>query len=285
MMPTIISRLGIPFLLLMFLTGCLGPRPVLELGDAVISGTERWSGEVRIRGVVTVRKEGALEITPGTRVVFLPYDMDQDGIGDSELRVEGALSAVGTARHPILFTSGAARPAPADWKFIYCDFARSAELEHIISEYAYSGVQVHFCKARIVNSEFRYNVDGVRFSTVNIEVAGNDIHHNTYGIRYEERRSTGTVHHNRIDANDVGIFAVTRCANGVQFRDNDLAGNRSYHVKLGAEQRQDLSFPRNWWGATDPAAIAARFFDRRYDATLGAVTAPDPLAAPAGLSW
>ena len=279
-----ISRRSIVPLLLVLLSGCLGPGPVTELEKTVISGRVRWSGEVRIRGVVIVTKEGFLTIAPGTRVVFLPLDLDGDGIGDGELRVEGALHAVGSAEKPILFTSGASHPAPADWKFIYFDFARSAELDHVVSEYAYSGVQAHFCKARIVNSEFRYNVDGVRFSTVNVEVAGNRIHTNTHGFRYEERRSTGAVHHNRVYANDIGIFAVTRCNNGVQFHDNDLAGNRSYHVKLGAEQHQDLSFPRNWWGETDPGLIATRFFDRRYDVTLGEVTAPDPLPAPAGLS-
>lgn len=281
-MPTIISRARlVPLLFLLLAAGCLGPRPVQELDNAVIAGEVHWSGEVRIRGVVTVKKTGRLVIAPGTRVIFAPRDEDHDGIGDGELLVEGALQAIGTARHPILFTSGAVHPAPADWKFIYCDFAREAQLAHVISEYAYSGVQIHFCKARVVDSEFRFNVDGVRFSTVNIEVAGNRIHDNTHGIRYEERRSTGRVHHNRIFANKIGIFAVTRCADGIRFSDNDLAGNRDYHVKLGVGQHRDLSFPRNWWGSTDPTTIAAGFFDQRYDASLGRVTAPEPLAAPA----
>lgn len=284
-MPSITSLLRLAALLpLLATTGCAVARPVLDLDNTVISGAATWRGEVHIRGTVTVKKGARLVIAPGTRVVFAPLDPDGDGIGNSELRVEGGLHAVGTSTRPILFTSGATHPAPAAWRFIYIDFAHEAELEHVISEYAYSGVQVHFSKARILDSEFRYNIDGVRFSTVNIEVAGNDIHDNAHGIRYEERRSLGRVHNNRIHANEIGIFAVTRCADGVRFNDNDLAGNRDYSVKLGVNQQHDLSFPGNWWGSADPATIAAGFFDHRYDASLGRVTAPDPLAAPPAIT-
>jgi hypothetical protein len=266
--------------LVLLLAGCVAARPPLVLEDRVIDGDVAWSGEVRIRGVVTVKKEGRLTILPGTRVLFEPVDRDGDGIGEGELLVEGGLTALGTAREPIVFTSAAMKPKTADWKYLYFDFAREARLAHVISEYAYSGVQVHFCKAQIVNSEFRHNVDGVRFSTVNIELAGNRIHDNTHGIRYEERRSSGRVHHNRITGNEIGIFAVTRCRNGILFEDNDLAGNRDYHVKLGLRQTDDLNYPRNWWGSTDPEKIAGGFFDRRFDGALGRVSAPEPLAGP-----
>lgn len=267
-------------MLLPFLAGCLPARPVVELGDTVIRTATVWSGEVRIRGVVTVKKEGHLTILPGTRVRFERIDRDGDGIGDGELLIEGGLRAQGTATEPIVFTSAAAQPQPADWKYLYCDFAREVEVAHIVAEYAYSGIQVHFCKGRILNSEFRYNVDGVRFSTVNLEVAGNHIHHNTHGVRYEERRGSARVHHNQINENEIGIFVVTRAEDRTRFEYNNITDNRQYNVKLGLEQSGDLSFPHNWWGGDDPVAIAASFFDHASDATLGRVTAPEPLTAP-----
>ena len=49
--------------------------------------------------------------------------------------------------------SGAAQPKAADWKYLYLDFAREGEIAHVISEYAYSGVQIHFCKATVTDSE------------------------------------------------------------------------------------------------------------------------------------
>ncbi len=272
-----------PTLLLLLLTACSLPSPappVLELEDAVIRDEQVWGGEVRIRGIVTVKKEGRLTILPGTRVVFAPLDRDGDGIGDGELLVEGALVARGTAAQPILFTSGAEKPKKADWKFLYLDFAREAQIEYLISEYAFSGVQIHFCKARVANSVFRYNIDGLRFSTVNLEATGNLIHDNTHGVRYEERRGTAHLHHNTIRDNDIGIFPVTRGEDRSLFEYNNITGSRQYQVKLGLEQAGDVTLPRNWWGSNDPAVIESSFFDHRFDATLGRVSAPQPLAAP-----
>lgn len=271
-------------LLILLLSGCsLAPPPRL-LSDSVILGDEVWSGEVRISGVVTVKKEGRLTILPGTRVIFTPLDRDGDGIGDGELLVEGGLVARGTAEAPILFTSGAAEPKKADWKFLYLDFAREAQLEYIIAEYAFSGVQIHFCKARVVNSVFRYNIDGLRFSTVNLEATGNLIHDNSHGVRYEERRGTAHLHHNVIRDNDIGIFPVTRGEDRSLFEFNNITGNRQYQVKLGLEQSGNVTLPRNWWGTSDPEAIETGFFDQRFDATLGRVRAPEPLAGPAPVS-
>lgn len=265
---------------LLLTPGCAGRRAPLTLGDVVIDGDAVWSGEVRISGVVTVKKDGRLTILPDTRVVFERFDRDGDGIGDGELLVEGALLARGTEQSPILFTSGALQPQPADWKYVYLDFARQAELAHVIAEYAYSGIQVHFCQARVLDSEFRHNVDGVRFSTVNIEVAGNFIHDNSHGLRYEERGGSAHVHHNEITGNDIGIFVVTRSEDRAVVEYNNVAGNRQYNVKLGIEQNRDVTFPRNWWGSPDPELIAGTFFDRQYDRTLGRVRATEPLAAP-----
>ena len=270
---------------LLLVSGCrlAAPSlPPLQLGDTVIDNAVTWSGEVRIRGTVTVKKDGELTILPGSRILFERIDKDGDGIGDAEIYVEGTLLAQGTAAAPILFSSAAAQPQPADWKFIYLDYARRAELAYIIAEYAYSGVQIHFCKAAVVDSEFRYNVDGVRFSTVNIEVARNRIHHNTHGIRYEERRGAGSVHHNAIVDNEIGIFVVTRSDDRTLFRDNNIVSRR-YNVKLGLDQPGDVTFPHNWWGTSEATAIRATLYDHAADTSLGRVNTPDPLSAPLAL--
>lgn len=267
----------------LFLSSCAALRPSIYLEDQVISTDTVWQGDVHIRGLVTVKKGVLLEIRPGTRVIFEPLDRDGDGIGDGELLVEGSLKAIGTAKQPILMTSGAKNPQPQDWKFLYLDFAKEVEIAHLISEYAYSGVQIHFCKAKVTDSEFRYNVDGVRFSTVNIELANNYIHHNRHGIRFEERRGSGWVHHNQISANQIGVFAVTKCADQTLFEFNNIEQSSDYQLKLGLEQRQDLSFPRNWWGTVDKAKLSEQIFDKKYDPVLGAVKVPAPLAAPVKL--
>ena len=261
----------------LLLTACLSTQPRHLAGETVIDCEARWSGEVRVEGRVIVTRTGSLEIAPGTRVSFVPFDEDGDGIGDGELLVEGSLRALGSRDRPIVFTTAAANPQPSDWKYLYLDFAQHGELAHVISEYAYSGVQVHFCRAGIRDSIFRHNVDGVRFSTVNLELEHNDIYDNTHGIRYEERRGKARVRFNNIRDNDIGIFAVTRAADGTLFESNNLAGNRHYSVKMGHTQSADISLPNNWWGTTDHAAIAATILDAGIDGSLGRVHTPDPL--------
>ena len=279
-MPTGLKSLCLALLAALVLAGCAVARQPLELADTVIADNRVWEGKVRIRGVVTVKKDGHLTIRPGTRVVFEPLDRDGDGIGDSELLVEGGLVARGTREAPIVFTSGAAQPKPADWKYLYLDFAREGEIAHIVSEYAYSGVQIHFCKATVTDSEFRFNVDGLRFSTVNLVAAGNRMHNNVHGIRYEERRSQAQLHHNDIRDNDIGLFVVTRSDDAARIESNNITGNRQYNVKLGLEQSGDVTLPRNWWGSADPAMIEPTFFDARHDPALGRVRAPQPLNGP-----
>lgn len=251
----------------------------VELSDTVISGQQTWGGDVHISGVVRVTREGQLTILPGTRILFARKDLDGDGIGDGELLVEGRIIAIGDIDRPILFSSSEADPQPGDWKFLYLDYARRADLRHIVSEYAFSGIQVHFCKATIEGSEFRNNIDGVRFSTANIQLTHSNIHHNRHGIRFEERGGKGFVRGNRISANDVGIFAVTRAEGRTLFELNDITENSPYQVKMGLQQHEALDFPRNWWG--DVSGLSEKtVFDQRQDRSLGRVTGSQPLSGP-----
>jgi hypothetical protein len=269
---------------LSLLTGCTLGAPALKLEDSVIAGNTTWSGEVCIDGIVTVKKTGHLTIEPGTRVLFEPRDIDGDGIGDAELLVEGTLIARGTADAPIVFTSAADQPKPSDWKYLYLDFAREAELDYVISEYAFSGLQVHFCRARVTNSVFRYNVDGLRFSTVSLYAAGNSMHDNRHGLRYEERASEAMLHHNDIRDNEIGIFVVTRSTDRARIEQNNITNNSQYNVKLGWQQPGNVTLPNNWWGTSVSADIRETFFDQQFDASLGAVSAPQPLTEPVKLS-
>lgn len=264
----------------LWLTGCVAAGSETRITDTVIAGQETWSGTVRINGIVTVKKSGRLVIEPGTRILFERIDRDGDGIGDSEILVEGELEALGTPEAPIVFTSAEEQPGPADWKYLYLDFARQADIEYVVSEYAYSGIQVHFCKAKIRNSIFRNNVDGVRFSTVNIVVEGNRIYNNRHGLRYEERNSRAVITGNDIRRNEIGVFVVTRSEDRAVISGNNIVDNARYNVKLGHTQRHDVTLPRNWWGSVAAGEIEEGFFDAKRDTSLGRVRAPEPLPTP-----
>ena len=260
---------------------CTVSTPAVKLKSGVIDGEVYWQGEVLIDGVVTVKKTGVLTIAPGTKISFVPRDDDGDGIGDSELLVEGNLQAIGTADKPIIFTSAAGEPKVSDWKYLYIDFGRGESVvDHVISEYAYSGLQVHFSRARVTNSVFRHNVDGLRFSTVNLFAAGNRMHDNSHGLRYEERNSRAAIYYNEISDNDIGVFVVTRSTNSAKIERNNIANNSQYNVKMGWQQQGDVTLPNNWWGGLDGEELQKTFLDRALDASLGTVSAPDPLQQP-----
>jgi len=236
-----------------------------------LTADETWRGEVRIRGSVVVPRGVTLTIEPGTVVRFEKIDVDGDGIGDSELYVEGNLVAEGAPGRPIVFTSAEAVPSPRDWKYLFVNLSRKTTLSRCVSEYAFSGVQIHFSRATVTRCLFRRNVDGFRFSTAEGTFSRNRMTENVYGVRYEERNSTAVLSRNEITGNKVGVFCVMESSGKVAIRENRIHGNAEYDFKLGNRQKADVPVPGNWWGTDDPAAIRARIFDRGMEPELGRV--------------
>jgi hypothetical protein len=241
---------------------------------------ETWRGEVRIRGSVVVPRGVTLTIEPGTVVRFEKIDVDGDGIGDSELYVEGDLVAEGAPGRPIVFTSAEKTPSARDWKYLFVNLSRKTILTRCVSEYAFSGVQIHFSRATVTNCLFRRNVDGLRFSTAEGTFSRNRMTENVYGVRYEERNSNAVLSRNDITGNKVGIFCVMESTGKVTIRENRIHGNADYDFKLGNRQKADVPAPGNWWGTADPGAIRARIFDHGTDAELGHVLFEPPLPSP-----
>lgn len=256
--------------LLLLVPRAAGGGPLL-LGDTVIEDSRHWSGEVQVDGVVIVRREGELVLEPGTRVSFVPRDLDGDGIGDAELRVEGSLKVQGREDAPVVFTSASPEPGPADWKYLMINHALGATVEWALLEYAYSGIQVHYTRGVFRNLLSRHNVDGFRFSTAPVLLEGSILTGNENGIRFEERGAGADIRGNLVRGNRIGVFAVTKGAGLTAFADNAFEDNSDYNVKLGDRQTADLTFTGNWWGTVDTGAIENGFFDGRREEGLGKV--------------
>jgi len=230
-----------------------------------------WDKEVKVDGIVIVAKEGSLKIVPGTRVVFSVRDDDGDGIGDSELRVEGRLEVTGTEKDPVVFTSAAAQPEPADWKFIMINHADRATVSNAVVEYAYSGIQIHYTRGSFSGLVARHNVDGFRFSTAPVTLENSLLTNNVNGIRFEERGAGAVIRNNRITRNQIGVFAVIKCQGLTTFENNSIDDNSDYAVKMGIRQTEDVPMKGNWWGIDDPGTISTGFFDRSRESGLGRV--------------
>jgi hypothetical protein len=241
---------------------------------------ETWRGEVRIRGSVVVPRGVTLTIEPGTVIRFEKIDVDGDGIGDSELYVEGNLVAEGGPGLPIVFTSAEGTPSARDWKYLFVNLSRKTILTRCVFEYAFSGAQIHFSRATVTRCLFRRNVDGFRFSTAEGTFSRNRMTENVYGVRYEERNSSAVLSGNDITGNNVGIFCVMESTGKAAIRGNRIHGNADYDFKLGNRQKADVPVPGNWWGTTNPDEIRKRIFDRGTEAELGRVLFEPPLQAP-----
>jgi nitrous oxidase accessory protein NosD len=244
-----------------------------------------WEGTVTLTGATVVKKGAVLTIRPGTTVRFVRTDADGDGIGDGELVVEGRIIADGTKEAPIRFTSAEASPAPKDWTFVIIETSRGSRLSRCIFEYAFTGVQIHYSSdVAIRDCLFVNNLEGLRFSTTEATIEGNDFTGNDTGVRYESHGSRATVARNRFRDNGTAFWVVQRSTSTVTITGNDVEGSRRYAVNVGYNQRADLDYSGNWWGTADPAAIREAIFDREDDPVLGRILFEPHLLAPLKIS-
>jgi hypothetical protein len=277
---------------LFLLVSCAG-RPLentpteLVYGDHVIESDTVWAGEVIIEGVVLVGRKATLRIKPGTTIRFRKTDRDNDGIGDSEIRVLGQMLAEGRPDSPILFESAEQNPRPKDWSYllIFTSGKRNS-IDYCRFRHAFSGVQVHFSTAVISNSIFEENNEGVRFGRARLSITGNLFRNNEVGIRFTRMEGPVSISENEITENRRGIFLVPSGQNIQDFFEPDRSGkpwntgrllitannihnNSGYDLSLGEKQFWDLDVSGNWWGSRDPQSIQQGIFDKTTDPELG----------------
>lgn len=273
--------------LLGWLTAAPAARAGDALGDIVLTQDTVWSGAVVVDGVVVVGRGATLTITPGTTISFKRRDKNQDGIGDSEIRVLGGIVAQGTAERPIVFKSAEASPAPKDWSYLLIfTSGKKNTLAYCQFHDAFSGVQVHFSSATISQCLFSNNNEGIRFGRAKLNLHHCRISKNHIGVRFTRMEGPVEILHNEISHNQVGIFLVPSGQNIVDFFEpgrtgkpwneghleisaNNIDSNEDYNLKLGAKQLWDLQISNNWWGQSSAAVVRQLIFDQQRDPELG----------------
>ena len=264
--------------------------------DQLIRSDVSWSGRITVRGAVVVGRGATLTITPGTTILFEKIDSNNDGIGDSEIRVLGRLLARGTYDKPILFQSGAENPQRKDWSYIlFFTSGQVSVVEHCVIKHGFSGLQAHFSTVNIANVTFQDNHEGVRFGRAKLSIKNNRFVDNDIGIRFTRMEGPVTISLNEIRKNRIGVFLVPSGQNTQDFFEPDRSGkpwntgrllitknnisdNFWYNVSLGEKQFWDLDMSDNWWGTRDLVKIRQTVFDKWRDATLGSVIL-EPVAA------
>lgn len=262
-------------------------------GDLTIERDTIWSGTILINGVVSIRRGVTLTIEPGATVRFKRHDRDNNSIGDGEILVEGRLVAEGKPDRKIFFTSAEDKPAPRDWSYINI-LSTSGEniFRYCVFEFGFSGMQIHFSNAKVFDSLFHKNGEGLHFNTANLEASRNTFTNNGVGIKFSRLEGNVLVSNNTITENDIGVQFVHQHINAVDFDNihkvielplfvaNNINDNRKYNFSMGELQIIDINVKGNWWGSTDPAEIGSTIFDKLDDKELGEVLFSPHLSQP-----
>lgn len=241
-----------------------------------------WSGDVRVAGVVHVRKSATLTILPGTRVRFANRTFTQagdahEGFVGPGIRVEGRIVAAGTEEHPVLFTSEGTA-VPGSWDKILFTFSEGSRFERCVFEGARYAFHSHFSGIEVRNCVFRDNEEGVRLGTSRVRIEDSVFTRNLVrGINFRECRNT--IRRNLVYGNGDGIFLHSK-TEGSTLRENAIYGNRYFNLRLGDLHAGDIDVSGNWWGTGDGEAARRTIHDGSSTQGVGAARTAPVLSAP-----
>jgi parallel beta helix pectate lyase-like protein len=224
-------------------------------------------GEVVITGHPIVLPGATLTIPPGTTIRFA------DGAG---LIVHGRLTAVGTTQKPITLTS-LTRQSRGAWDELILEQATDSVISHTVVEYATWGIHGHFTNLQLDHVLVRNNSGGMRFRSGPVRVRQSVFTDNGIGIR--SYLGNALFEENVIGRNEIGIFVRER-GGGLTIRNNNLAGNTEYNIRVGDFNNEDIHAEGNWWGPGDPLET---IFDGRREEGIGRVLLEPVLTAPLNL--
>lgn len=220
-----------------------------------------WSGEMVVKTPVTVKKGATLKILPGTKVEFDVPDTDHGKADhkheDSEnswVFVQGKVVAKGEPDRRIIFTSARDMSAHGDRDAFTVIEAEGAEFANVVFEKAGWAVHLHDTPGALFSdSIFRNNYGGVRFKGDGVTFSGNLFENNRIGVRAIAAKGAAFTK-NEFRENMTGIFLREEITSPI------ITGNKfadtEYDIKLGEEQKNDVSALGNEWKAKGRLAEA-----------------------------
>jgi hypothetical protein len=173
-------------------------------GETFIGEDTAWEGEVLIDGTVMVAPVARLVIAPGTVVRFAFRDADGDGVGESELFIQGRLLAEGTREAPIVFTA-LAGAGPGRWGAINLmgSDAEESRLAWVLVESSFRGLHGHFSRFRAEHSIFRGNFRSIQFQESTAAITDCTLTGSASALRF--RDSTAALESLAVFGNTLGI--------------------------------------------------------------------------------
>jgi len=173
-------------------------------GEQFIGEDTTWEGEVLIDGTVMVAPVAHLTIAPGTVVRFGFLDTNGDGLGESELFIQGRLLAEGTREAPIVFTAleGDGRGRWGAINLMGAD-AEESHLSWCLIESGFRGLHGHFSRFRAEHSIFRNNYRSIQFQESTAAITDCAVTGSASALRF--RDSTAALEGLAVFGNTLGI--------------------------------------------------------------------------------
>lgn len=214
-----------------------------------------WQGTVQVNRSFTVPKGKTLEIRPGSRVLLSK---------GTRLIVRGALKAVGRKGEEIVFSSSK-KSSDGRWQEILLESASDSTMEHCIIENASGGLQVHDTKLNLIACTIRNTKVGLRFRGGPINI--NKCQFTGNGIGLRSYKGLGHISESDFTNNEIGIF-IREKGGGLTITGSNLFQNKTYNMRLGDFNNEDVQASGNWWGNENPLAT---IFDARNEPGIGHV--------------
>lgn len=189
----------------------------------VLTEDTTLQGRVLVRGYLVVAPQATLRIEPGTVVMF----EGSSGINkqDTQLVIQGRISAVGTASSPILLTSDRSRPSRGDWGGIsFVSTEKRNQMEHCRIEYAKYGIHAQFSSISLKMVSVLNSSSALLTRDAFIQISGGAFSESDYGIDMSD---------SELDAKDViinsnshGLHIMRTAANlsNISIKDNRQLG-------------------------------------------------------------
>jgi hypothetical protein len=248
-------------------------------GEQFIGEDTTWEGEVLIDGTVMVAPVARLTIAPGTVVRFGFIDTDADGVGESELFIQGRLLAEGTREAPIVFTAlkGDGRGRWGAINLMGAD-AEESRLSWCLIESGFRGLHGHFSRFRAEHSIFRNNYRSIQFQESTAAIADCAVTGSASALRF--RDSTAALEGLLVAGNTLGIqtlrstFSLVRSSvvgnslAGMHVRESEgtIEGNR-FEANTPGLRVSDcrLSIEGNYFAANNAAGLQVRRSEGRIE--------------------
>lgn len=247
------------------LSACAHVRPrAAGLPDVtVIERDVEWRGDVRVEGIVHVRKNATLTLAPGTRVLFASRRFaageEHEGFVGPGFKIEGRVVAVGTPDAPILFGPADGEARPGAWDKLLFTFSSGSRFEWCTFEGARYAFHAHFSELSVSRCTFRGNEEGMRMGNSKVLVEDSAFTRNEIrGINFRDCRNE--IRRNLVYENGDGIFLHSKDAASV-IRENAIYANRHYNLRMGDLHAEDVDAGGNWWGSRDNSAVRAGIYD------------------------